>query len=883
MAIEHIFDQIGGFSRFQVLFVVWVYSFKFMMAWSTMLLSFASFKNDHACIIDSVFNQSTSENIDEPAVWATANRGFNNNTLINACEVGGITCQGFYFFGTKRTIISEWSLVCDLRWMKATITSIQFGGVLTGAVIGGQSGDYFGRKKTLYGSYLLHTILNVVAAYSFSWQMFTAMRFFIGVMIGVVLVMIVPYSTEFFPIQWRHIIPALPMWPLGVCAFALAAWILEDWAELHLACAILGIPGLLGFFYIPESSRWLATQGRELEAYDTLKKMAKLNRKELPSTAEETIKKIATEEKTTGKGKDYSYHDLFKNADSTKITIIAGFQWFVLSMVFYGLSFAVTSFAGNLYLNIFLMSIVSIPANFISFLLIDRIGRRWTCLVFLSVAVVVSFVCVGLHLKAPKHVAETLISYICLVAKLAVAACWTASQTWVTESYPTVTRSLGYGFSNMTSRVGAIIAPFVINLDEMPLLTFVLMGIMGSLSMVLTYFWPETQNKTMAETVFERKGMTSDLEDKNNIDLEINSADISPYTISNVEKGDTDVAFLSRRRDGRSVSKSSTPERPLSPTLPSITQPDPAPTLEELDTPPTIDELRKATKSLATFRVALNNVKKIARKCANILAGSTCATAFNSLRAVRHQDFSSHGGSFSEYFPIKDGVKQERFLAPTIFGLSISLLLRFAFRESENGIFFHVKNDGYLFNLARLRAKTKVRRVLITELSFPDDAALICHIEEALQRSITRFAKAYNAFGLTISLKKTHITGQDVSDTPYITIDHHALEAVDNLTTLAAASSVTYPWILSTMASLAKRVWGNPLLTINRKVADYAGSARMDDGRLPKDIMGGGLATVTRPTGRPILRTKDFCKRDLKTGGISLGNLESSTADRTLW
>ncbi|RUS82445.1 hypothetical protein EGW08_009791 [Elysia chlorotica] len=180
-------------------------------------------------------------------------------------------------------------------------------------------------------------------------------------------------------------------------------------------------------------------------------------------------------------------------------------------MAFYGLGFAVSSFAGNLYLNIFLMAIVTLPANFFTFLLIDRIGRRRTCLLFLTIAVVVSFVCVGLHLKAPQDVAAIIISYVCLLAKLAISACWTASQTWVTESYPTVTRSLGYGFANITSRVGAIIAPFVINLDEMPLLTFVLMVCMGLVSIVMTYFWPETQNKTMAETLNEGKDIGSDI------------------------------------------------------------------------------------------------------------------------------------------------------------------------------------------------------------------------------------------------------------------------------------------------------------------------------------------------------------------------------------
>ena len=44
--------------------------------------------------------------------------------------------------------------------------------------------------------------------------------------------------------------------------------------------------------------------------------------------------------------------------------------------------------------------------------------------------------------------------------------------------------------------------------------------------------------------------------------------------------------------------------------------------------------------------------------------------------------------------------------------------------------------------------------VLIREMLFADDAALVAHTEEALQRLITRFAEACNEFGLTISLKK---------------------------------------------------------------------------------------------------------------------------------
>ncbi|XP_067879797.1 dynein regulatory complex protein 1 isoform X2 [Heterodontus francisci] len=89
-------------------------------------------------------------------------------------------------------------------------------------------------------------------------------------------------------------------------------------------------------------------------------------------------------------------------------------------------------------------------------------------------------------------------------------------------------------------------------------------------------------------------------------------------------------------------------------------------------------------------------------------------------------------GTSSDPFPILSGVKQGCVLAPTLFGIFFSLLLSHAFKSSEEGIFLHTRSGGRLFNLARLRAKTKVLKVLIRELLFADDAALTSHTEECL-------------------------------------------------------------------------------------------------------------------------------------------------------
>jgi methionyl-tRNA synthetase len=57
----------------------------------------------------------------------------------------------------------------------------------------------------------------------------------------------------------------------------------------------------------------------------------------------------------------------------------------------------------------------------------------------------------------------------------------------------------------------------------------------------------------------------------------------------------------------------------------------------------------------------------------------------------------------------------------------------------------------------------------------------------------------------------------------------------------------------------------------------------MEDGRIPKDILNGELATGSRPTGRPALRYNDVCKKDLKSCNINPADFETTSSDRSSW
>ena len=58
---------------------------------------------------------------------------------------------------------------------------------------------------------------------------------------------------------------------------------------------------------------------------------------------------------------------------------------------------------------------------------------------------------------------------------------------------------------------------------------------------------------------------------------------------------------------------------------------------------------------------------------------------------------------------------------------------------------------------------------------------------------------------------------------------------------------------------------------------------RMEDGRIPKDMLYSELCLGTRPTGRPELRFKDVCKRDMKACDIDTSSWETAAHNRTTW
>ena len=219
-----------------------------------------------------------------------------------------------------------------------------------------------------------------------------------------------------------------------------------------------------------------------------------------------------------------------------------------------------------------------------------------------------------------------------------------------------------------------------------------------------------------------------------------------------------------------------------------------------------------------------------------ILARLDCPPKFLTILCQLHEGQMGrvkHNGALSDSFP--NGFKQGCVLAPTLFSILFSLMLREAKEDLVDSIFIRFRTDGSIFNLRCLLAHTKTIEVLIVELLFADDCALLAHTQEALQYIVNRFAEAAKAFGFTISLKKTEVLHQPppggVYSPPQINIEDTSLNSVEHFTYLGSVISNDatvnkdldnrLARVSSAFGRLHKRVWQNHSLRLSTKIQVY--------------------------------------------------------------
>ena len=123
----------------------------------------------------------------------------------------------------------------------------------------------------------------------------------------------------------------------------------------------------------------------------------------------------------------------------------------------------------------------------------------------------------------------------------------------------------------------------------------------------------------------------------------------------------------------------------------------------------------------------------------------------------------SDGGEVSESFSVTNGGQARLCTSPTLFSIFLLEMLDETFRNMGDGIFIQSRQSADLSNVAHFRAKTKTTRILMKELLFADDSALVANSTEEMQKIVGAFSDASKNSGLKINTKKTKVLHQPKS------------------------------------------------------------------------------------------------------------------------
>ncbi|XP_072846292.2 solute carrier family 22 member 4 [Pogona vitticeps] len=396
------------------------------------------------------------------------------------------------------TIVSEWDLVCDDDWKTPLTTSLFFVGVLLGSFISGQLSDRFGRKAILFATMGVQTGFSFLQIFSTSWEMFTVLFVIVGM--GQISNYVVAFilGTEILGKSIRIIFSTL-----GVCIFfaigymllPLFAYFIRDWRMLLLALTAPGVCCVPLWWLIPESPRWLISQGRFKEAETIIRKAAERNGIQAPAVLFDPTEIEDLKAKST----QGIILDLFRNRNIAVITVASLLLWMFTSIGYFGLSLNTPNLHGNIYINCFLSAVIEVPAYVIAWLLLRILPRCYS---------ISSTLCLGggvvLFIQLVPPNLHILSVTLVMLGKFGITSAFSMLYVYTAELYPTIVRNMAVGATSMSSRVGSVIAPYFVYLGAYDkFLPYILMGSLTVFVGILTLFLPESYGNPLPETLEE--------------------------------------------------------------------------------------------------------------------------------------------------------------------------------------------------------------------------------------------------------------------------------------------------------------------------------------------------------------------------------------------
>ncbi|MEX3899132.1 MFS transporter [Paraburkholderia sp. BR10954] len=347
------------------------------------------------------------------------------------------------------------------------VASASFFGMVLGAAVAGLLADRFGRRPVFQWSMVLWGLASYLCSTAQSVDVLILYRVLLGVGMGMEFPIAQTLLSEFVPAASRGRLIALMdgFWPLGFITSGVVSYFVLPNFGWRSEFALLAIPAVFVLIVrrvVPESPRWLEHRARHEEADRILagieaKVMRSANVSQLPAP-------VMLAEPAAAKGTG-ALREIWSLAYRRR-TIMVWTLWFFALLGFYGLTswlgalmqqagFAVTKSV----LYTVLISLGGVPGFICAAWLVERWGRKPTCIASLAGSAVMAYVYgqTALHVQTPGLL-------ICagLAMQFFMFSMWAVLYTYTPELYGTGARATGSGFASAVGRVGSLIGPYVV-------------------------------------------------------------------------------------------------------------------------------------------------------------------------------------------------------------------------------------------------------------------------------------------------------------------------------------------------------------------------------------------------------------------------------------
>lgn len=412
---------------------------------------------------------------------------------------------------------------------KELITSATSVGALVFALVGGPLADWIGRKWVISGANTLFILGAIIQTTSHSLWSMVAGRFIMGWGVGLASLVAPLYISELAPSRFRGrliVVNVLAITGGQLVAYTISAALSDVTNGWRILVGISIIPAavqMVLFIFMPESPRYLVSQGRVNEARRVLERTYQNSKPteiedKLLLLKEHNILYASNSDSSWLKQWAKSYVEVHKVPSNLRAVIITcGLQGIQQFSGFNALMyFSATIFEMLGFRNPIAVSILIAGTNFVftlvAFACIDRIGRRrillysiWGMIVALSLASVAFY-----HLDIDMDAATinqgtwSIIVIVAMLAYVASYACGIGNVPWQqAEMFPMKVRGVGTSLATATNWTGSLIISFTFltMLKQItPAGTFAFYaGLCFCGEMFVYFFYPETANCTLEE------------------------------------------------------------------------------------------------------------------------------------------------------------------------------------------------------------------------------------------------------------------------------------------------------------------------------------------------------------------------------------------------